>query len=143
MDEDKSHDEKTTGFHILSNQDPKLGSIFSQQLYNIFRLFTQIYMFVKVIIYENENGMETQRLIKQSLINFFAAILGSVFGLMGTYAAIMALIEELSTVCLKKLSNRNNKEEYEKKLKMINYELENMGRQNKYNKVTPMNTTSL
>ena len=100
-------------------------------------------MFVKVIIYENENGLETQRIKKQSLLIFFAAVLGSIFGLMGTFSALMALTEELAVKCLKKISMKNYKEEFERKVKKINYELENMGRPSNHKKIMPLNTTCL
>ena len=56
------------------------------------------------MITESDTAMVFQRVINQSWIIFVGALLGSVFGLMGTFASFMGLIENFS----EKLEKRNN-----------------------------------
>jgi vacuolar-type H+-ATPase catalytic subunit A/Vma1 len=56
-------------------------------------LFSQIHVYVKVVIVESETAMEIKRLEKQTIFTFFGALMGSIFGLMGTFGAGMSVVE--------------------------------------------------
>ena len=70
-------------------------------------------MIVSLMITESDTAMITQRIVNQSWIIFVGALLGSVFGLMGTFASFMGLIENFS----ERLEKRNNAKT---KLRVIN-----------------------
>ena len=82
--------------------------------------------------------METQRLKKQSMFNFLAALLGSIFGLMGTFSFIMSSIEDFISIYSKKISNNKYIKEYEDRMKNINSQFKPKTRENK---ITPVNLT--
>ena len=53
----------------------------------------QLNLAVKLIIQESETAMQTQRLVRQAWFGLISALLGSVFGLLRTFATGMALFE--------------------------------------------------
>ena len=70
-------------------------------------------MIVALMITESDTAMITQRIVNQSWIIFVGALLGSVFGLMGTFASFMSLIENFYD----KLEKKKNEKV---KLRVIN-----------------------
>ena len=42
---------------------------------------------------KSDTVMETRRLEKQTVFNFIGALLGSIFGLLGTFEAVLAVVE--------------------------------------------------
>ena len=50
---------------------------------------------VNIILLESDTAMHTQRILNQTLLFFIGSLLGSVFGLMGTFAILMSFFENL------------------------------------------------
>ena len=53
----------------------------------------QLNLAVKLVIQESETAMQTQRLVRQAWFGLISALLGSVFGLLGTFATGMSFFE--------------------------------------------------
>ena len=51
---------------------------------------------VRIYIVESDTALQTQRTVNQSFYLFAGTILGSVFGLMGTFGSLMAFAENIS-----------------------------------------------
>ncbi|OMJ80570.1 hypothetical protein SteCoe_19167 [Stentor coeruleus] len=77
-----------TGFHISSYEDVTLGSIATQKTVN-----TQVYLRASISIIKSDTGMQTQRILNSSLFVFIGSLLGSIFGLMGSFGAAMGFSE--------------------------------------------------
>ena len=74
-------------------------------------MFSQVYLFVKVVVEKSDTVMETRRLEKQTAFNFIGTLLGSIFGLLGTFDAVLAVVEgfvDKGIRCKNKRNNRNN-----------------------------------
>lgn len=65
----------------------------------------------KVIISESDTAMLTQRLVNQTWLVFIGTLLGSVFGMMGTVAALMKFTEMFSDKYEKKKYRKVNLKE--------------------------------
>jgi hypothetical protein len=57
---------------------------------------------VKIVIEESDTAMETSRILRQTWFSFISAMLGSIFGLLGTFATGMGFFEG----CFKKIEKR-------------------------------------
>ena len=53
---------------------------------------------VNIILLESDSAMHTQRILNQTILFFIGSVLGSVFGLMGTFAILMSYSENLYDV---------------------------------------------
>lgn len=82
-----------TGYHVSSEQYPKKGTECKEVDLPISPDFK-----LMIYLYENVSGLLTQRLFKQSYFILISSLLGSVFGIMGSGAALMNFFE---TICLK------------------------------------------
>ena len=85
--------------------------------------------------------METQRLTRQSLMNFLAALLGSVFGLMGTFSIIMSSIEDFISIYSKKISKHKFKRDFDERMKRVYSQFKSKTDKSKQNKIIPMTQT--
>ena len=85
--------------------------------------------------------METQRLQKQSWFNFLAALLGSVFGLMGTFGFFMSTTEEFISNLKKRRARIRLKEALKNNSKKLFAEFESSNESYKGKKIFPINTT--
>jgi hypothetical protein len=57
------------------------------------------------VILESETAMKTIRTLNQSAFVFLGALLGSIFGLLGTFSTVMGYVESL----VEKVENRRKK----------------------------------
>ena len=82
----------------------------------------QIQLAIKIFIQETETAMETQRLVKQVWLNFISALLGSIFGLMRSFAGVLGLSEVFLDVYVKKKENEENIKDLQNKKEIFNDE---------------------
>jgi hypothetical protein len=60
------------------------------------------------VIFKSDTAMEITRLEKQSFLNYFGGMLGSIFGIMGSFAAFMGIVEVYTDKLEKKQDVRKN-----------------------------------
>jgi hypoxanthine-guanine phosphoribosyltransferase len=61
-----------------------------------------------IVITQSETAMETQRYVKQTWLNLISALLGSIFGLMRTFAGSMSFCEILVDRYQRKETTKRN-----------------------------------
>ena len=66
----------------------------------------QMYLSAKVVIKESGMALVTERLVKQEWFAMISGLLGSVFGLMGTFATGLGYFEGLSKIYERKLEKK-------------------------------------
>ena len=71
----------------------------------------KLHLKAKLVISESDTAMMTKRLLNQTWLIFIGTVLGSVFGLMGTIAALMRLTENFSDRFEKKYVRKVNLKE--------------------------------
>jgi hypothetical protein len=52
-----------------------------------------VYLRAQISIIKSDTGMQTQRILNSSLFVFVGSLLGSIFGLMGSFAGFMSFTE--------------------------------------------------
>ncbi|OMJ75088.1 hypothetical protein SteCoe_25866 [Stentor coeruleus] len=77
-----------TGYHLQIDEDPKIGSLASQNIINF-----QMYLYIQLLLYKSETGLNTQRIINNNWITTLGGLLGTIFGLMNSLSFIMIIIE--------------------------------------------------
>ena len=85
--------------------------------------------------------MQTRRLVKQDWFAFVGGLLGSVFGLMGSFVAVMNMVEILEKSVEKRMSNKRAVERYFESMEKMKGEFGNMKLKNNYSKVLPCSST--
>ena len=84
-----------TGYHISVNQDVSLGTTHTQQRYLLGSMNSDQYVLVSLGFSLSSTGLVTQRDLNNSWIIFIGTLLGSVFGIMGSIATLMGIVEDL------------------------------------------------
>lgn len=77
-----------TGYHVSSSGSPLIGSEYPTN-----ELAISYDLYLKVVIEKNSNCLITQRSSKQTILVLISALLGSVFGLMGSIGGAMKFLE--------------------------------------------------
>ena len=93
---------------------------------------------LKIGIEESDTAMQTQRLISQTWLAFVGSLLGSIFGLMGTVAALMNFTEVFSDKVQKKIVAKKKMGELLGKRNSLIHELRGDSVAKAYRKVVPM-----
>lgn len=62
-----------------------------------------LYLYVQIILSKSESGLNTQRIINNSLFTFISGLLGSVFGLMSSISSLMTITEIFAEKYYKKV----------------------------------------
>ena len=68
----------------------------------------KLYLKAKIVISQSDTAMMTKRLLNQTWLIFIGTVLGSVFGMMGTVAALMRLTENFTEKFEKKYVRKVN-----------------------------------
>ena len=85
--------------------------------------------------------MRTIRTINQSAFVFLGALLGSIFGLMGTFSSVMGYVEELFEKLQKRNLEHQKVRETEKKMRIIKSQFGKWTVTNHSRKVIPIDTS--
>ena len=93
---------------------------------------------LRIEISESDTAMQTQRLLNQTWLVFFGTLLGSIFGLMGTVAALMNFTEVFSERVKKKFVAKKKTSELLNKRNLLFHEFENNDFIKGGRKVAPM-----
>ena len=74
---------------------------------------------IKIILQETETAMETKRLVKQVWLNLISALLGSIFGLMRSFAGALGFFELFVDIYIKKNEYKQNLKDLQNKTKIF------------------------
>ena len=77
------------------------------------------YLNVRIDIYESDTGVKVIRQLNQSVFIFLSALLGSVFGLMGTFAVLLGFIESLYEKWESKHIEKINYSSHKERIKLL------------------------
>ncbi|OMJ82365.1 hypothetical protein SteCoe_16966 [Stentor coeruleus] len=115
-----------TGFHVSLSDDPVFGSLATQK-----NIYSQAYLRTLINIEKSDTGMMTQRRLNSTLFMFIGGLLGSVFGLMGIFTAIMVFTEGFTKQIKKNKKKKLVLEDLCENMEMLYYEF------NKYKEKRP------
>ncbi|OMJ83664.1 hypothetical protein SteCoe_15331 [Stentor coeruleus] len=90
-----------TGYHISLDSSIEYGSLSTQTT-----ISSEINLLVSIKLLKSNTGMSTIRSLKYSWIMFISTVLGSVFGLMGTFTTVMGITEDIQKKYLSRLKNK-------------------------------------
>ncbi|OMJ94325.1 hypothetical protein SteCoe_2525 [Stentor coeruleus] len=127
-----------TGYHLQIDKDTTIGSISSQKLINL-----QFYLYVQIVLSKSETGLNTQRIINNSLFVFISGLLGSIFGLMNMISFFMTLAEVFADKYFEKVSQDKLLKTISSKAKLLKREFGYYRVKCKNIKVSPLNETEL
>ncbi|OMJ94323.1 hypothetical protein SteCoe_2523 [Stentor coeruleus] len=90
-----------TGYHLQIDEDPKIGSLTSQNGINF-----EMYLYVQIILVKSETGLNTQRIINNNWYVSVGGILGTIFGLMNFVSVFMNIFEGIKESYNKKIRKK-------------------------------------
>ena len=82
----------------------------------------QMHLSAKAIMVESETALVTQRLVRQEWFVMMSALLGSIFGLMGTFATGLGYFEGLVNIYENRIEKRRNLQDIDRNSEMLKAE---------------------
>ncbi|OMJ75090.1 hypothetical protein SteCoe_25868 [Stentor coeruleus] len=125
-----------TGYHLQSDKDITIGSVATQKMIKM-----HLYLYVQIVLSKSESGLNTQRIINNSLFSFVSGLLGSIFGLMSSISSVMAMTEIFAERYYKKIKLEKNFQNALIKNKMLKCEFGNCIIKCRNKKVLPLSET--